>query len=487
MSIDPHDLDDADLKRQLEEALGDLAPGELEQASAAGPSRPDPDERGRIQGRILDIRGPDVFIDIGGKSEGFLTLDDFEADHPPVVGESHAFVMQGFDGDSGLMRLSLREARLEVDWESLHAGDVIVARVTGVNTGGLELDVGGQRAFMPKSQVDLVRHDSFSQFVGHKLECEITEINRSKRNLLVSHRRILEREREETREQLRFQLEEGQVRAGVVSRLTDFGAFVDLGGIDGLLHVSDMSYARIADPRSVLKPGDQVEVKILKIDLVKDRISLGTKQLTADPWELVPTNYRSGNVVDGRVTKLMDFGAFVEVEPGVEGLIPISELSWTVRIRHPRDVLNEGDNVRVSVLEVDAQKRRMSLSLKAMGADPWVGVADRFVPDAVMSGAVTRLADFGAFVRLEDGVEGLVHISELSEQRVRRVSDVVEVGKVVEVRVLSVDVERRRISLSMKRLSGADGDADAAGEPAPKGKPRKERKRERPLRGGLAW
>ncbi|GAG12432.1 unnamed protein product, partial [marine sediment metagenome] len=254
-------------------------------------------------------------------------------------------------------------------------------------------------------------------------------------------------------QELRYSLEEGQVRRGVVRRITDFGAFVDLGGVDGLLHISDISYARVQHPSKVVKVGDEVEVQVLKIDLVKDRISLGMKQLEPDPWELASANYRVGDTVDGRVVKLMVFGAFIELEPGVEGLIPISEMSWSQRVRHPRDVLNEGDAVRTAVLTVDAERRRISLSLKALGEDPWNGAAERYVPESIVSGLVTRLMKFGVFVQLEEGIEGLLHISEMSDGHVTRVSEVVEVGQVIKVRIRSVDLEQRRIALSLRATS----------------------------------
>lgn len=485
MSIDPRELDDSQLRRELSEQMGDLSAADLERsmAEAAAPMQPS-DDKSRITGRVLSINGPDVFVDIGAKSEGVIPLDEFEPDDPPSLGQTLTLIPQGFDRDSGLMRLSLREAKVQADLDSLRVGDVVKGRVTGSNIGGLELRVHGLRGFMPMSQVDLRRHEDFAPFIGHWLECEVTEIDRRGKKLVLSRRRVLERQREEERKQLRFQLAEGQVRKGVVSRLTDFGAFIDLGGIDGLLHISDMSYSRINHPREVLKEGDEIEVKILKVDLVKDRISLGLRQLTPDPWTHVESKYHGSDTIEGRVTKLLDFGAFVELEPGVEGLIPISEISWTQRVRHPKDVLSPGDHVRVSVLAVSAEKRKISLSLKALSADPWSTITERYQPNAVVSGAVTRTTKFGAFVQLEEGVEGLIHISELSDKRIRAVEDVVELGKVIEVKVLSVDPEQRRISLSLKNLHG---EAHEAAAPAEESAAAQAKKRQRPLRGGLTW
>ena len=450
MSTQPHDMDEAELKRQLDQALGDVSPEDLERVAHDGPREVRTDERGRIRGQVLSIRGSDVFVDIGGRSEGFVPLDEFEPDQPPSVGDILDLVPHGFDKSSGLMRLSLREAKLAADMDTIRIGDVLKARVTGSNIGGLELRVHGARGFMPLSQVDLVRHDDLSSFIGRWLECEVTEVDRKGRSLVLSRRRLLEQQREEERRQLRYQLAEKQVRRGKVSRLVDFGAFVDLGGMEGLLHISDMSWGRVGHPSEILKEGDEIEVQVLKIDLVKDRISLGLKQLTPDPWTLVPTNYAVGQTVEGRVVKVMNFGAFVELEPGVEGLIPVSELSWTAHVRHPKEVVKEGDHVRVAILSVDAPKRKISLSLKALAEDPWRGVEQRYSPGAIVSGAVTRITKFGAFVRLEDGVEGLVHISQLSDKRVKRVEDVLQVGQVAQFRVLAVDPAQRRISLSAK-------------------------------------
>ncbi len=487
MSVDPQHLDEEAIKRELDHALGEVGAVDMAQLEAAANRKhAAPDDRGRIPGRIIAIRGPDVYVDIGGKSEAFLPLDEFEPDQPPTVGQLLQFIPHGFDRDSGLMRLSLRQVRAEADWASIRVGDVVEGRVTGLNIGGLELAIKGIRAFMPKSQVDVNRVDDFAPFIGHRMECEIVEIDRRHKSVLVSRRRVLERQREEERKQLRTTLAEGQTRKGVVRRIAEFGAFVDIGGIDGLLHISDIAYGRIKHPSDALKVGDEIEVQILKIDADKDRISLGRKQLSADPWSLAEVNYRAGAQVDGRVTKLMPFGAFVELEPGIEGLIPISEMSWTQRVNHPRDILNEGDGVRVSILTIDPATRKLSLSLKALSVDPWTHVAERYAPDTVVSGLVKRTAAFGAFVQLEEGVEGLVHISELSDKHVRNVGEAVKEGQVVQARVLSIDLGQRKISLSIKRAIEAPPEpTPAPGAAAPPPPPAK--KRDRPMRGGLTW
>ncbi len=486
--MNPSDYQDDELKRELDDQLADLTAEELE-ALVGDPleSSTEPDERGRVRGRILQVRGTDVFVDLGGKSEAFLAIDEFPENEPPQPGQVMSFMMQGLDRESGLMRLSLREARSDANLKSLQVGDVIEARVTGVNIGGLELTAGKLRAFMPKSQVEMERIEDFAPYVGRKLECEVTEVDRRGKRVVVSHRRILEKRRDEARAEAKATLEVGQRRAGTVRRLTDFGAFVDIGGIDGLLHVSDMSWGRVAHPKDVVKEGQQLQVEILKIDHDRGRISLGMKQLEADPWDLAGANYRAGQTVDGKVTKLMDFGAFVELEPGIEGLIPISEMSWTHRIRHPRDVVNEGASVRVAILSVDTDKRKIGLSLKAMSSDPWEGVDVRFPVDQFVEGKVTRIADFGAFVELGEGIEGLVHVSELSDKRIRTPRDVVQEGQDVRVRVKQIDLGQRRISLSMKEKtdSGEASAEEIANVEALLASREKTRKRKRPLRGGL--
>lgn len=492
MSIDPHNVEGDALDKEIESALADLNPADIEAAANQqhrrddSPAHANSGDSSRIQGRIVGIRERDVFVDYGGKSEGFVPLDEFEADSPPEVGQIFTFIPHGFDRDSGQMRLSLREVKTDASWDSLKVGDTVEARVTGTNIGGLELTIHGLRAFMPKSQVDTVRHEDFRGFVGKRLECEVTEVDRRGKNILVSRRKVLERELVKQREEAKVGLEVGQVKQGAVRRLTDFGAFVDIGGIEGLLHVSDISYARVNHPKEVLKVGQEVEVQITKLDLARDRISLGMKQLKQDPWQLVEGNYRPGNHVEGKVVKLMDFGAFVALEEGIEGLIPISEMSWTHRINHPKDVLKTGDAVRVQVLNVDAKKRRISLSLKAMSEDPWGTVQERYAPDTVVKGAVTRITNFGAFVQLEEGIEGLVHISELSDQHVRSVGDVVKEGEIIECRVLGLDLKQRRISLSVKAAKESSMSAEM--EMMPDLENRKQsRKKKRPQRGGLSW
>lgn len=481
MSTEPNSFEGIDIKYELAREIADLTPEELERMAAIQPRAAQTDERGRIHGRIVSIRGGDVFVDIGGKAEAVIPTEEFEPTQPPAVGQLRTFVLHGMDPGSGLVRLSLSEKKIAGDIHDLKVGDVIEARVTGVNLGGLELESRGLRCFMPKSQVELHRIEDFAPYIGHRFECSVTEVDRKGKTVVLSRRRLLEQQRETQREQLQATLSVGTTVKGIVRRLAEFGAFVDIGGMEGLLHISDMSYGRLKHPSEVVKEGAEIQVQILKIDQEKGRISLGMKQLQPDPWNVAGANYRVGQSVDGRVSRLMDFGAFVELEPGIEGLIPISEISWTQRVRHPKDVLKEGDSVRVQVLVVDLEKHKITLSLKSLAEDPWKKIAEKYPPDAVVSALVKQIVDFGAFCQLEEGVEGLVHISEMSEKRINTPHDVVKVGDVVQVRVKSTDAGQRRVSLTL-RLQKPEAIAPAAPSAPVKPGPAKKKK---VLRGGL--
>ncbi|MGE3181054.1 MAG: S1 RNA-binding domain-containing protein, partial [Phycisphaerae bacterium] len=490
VSTSPHNFEDAEIKQQVAKAVEGISDDVMEQLAAAPPPEKKKDhhdhhEQGKIRGVILDVRGTDVYINIGGKSEGILPLDDFPPGEPPRMGKVIEVTPRGLDPESGLMRLSFGMSRQDADLSQLKVGDVVKGKVTGTNVGGLELKVNGVRGFMPKSQVAIERIEDFSPFLNHWLECEVTELNRRGKSIVLSRRRLLEREREHNQAEAMATIQVGDTRKGTVRRLADFGAFVDIGGVEGLLHVSDMSYAHVNKPSEILKEGDEIEVKVLRLEPERGRISLGLKQLSPDPWTTVTSKYSTESTVSGKVTKLMNFGAFVQLEEGIEGLIPISEMSWTQHVTHPKNVLNVGDDVRVSVLKVDPDNRKISLSLKALSEDPWTTITDRYQPDTKVSGAVTRVVDFGAFVQLEEGVEGLIHVSELSDSRIRHPGDVVKPGQVVEARVLQVDPEQRRIGLSLKSGVSAATEGGHSAQGASDAAPAKPKKRKKPLRGGL--
>ena len=441
--------------------------------------------RGMRHGRVMQVTKDDVFIDFGGKSQGVAPMQHFETE--PKVGDEMDFVVDRYDEREGLLLLMPKgAASANVTWETLEIGQVVEGTVSGVNKGGLELDVKGMRGFMPAGQVDLYFQKDISTFIGQKLKAEVTQFDPRAKNLVLSRRNLLEREKEEARQKLMAELDEGQTRRGTVRSVTDFGAFVDLGGADGLLHVSEMSWKRGQKPSDFVKLGDIVDVKIIKLDKATGKMSLSLKQAMADPWSGVETRYGAGTTLTGRITKVEPFGAFVEVEEGLEGLLPVSEMSWQ-RIRHPSDVVKVGDTVKLVVLSVDPAARRMSFSLKQAGPDPWATVKDRYAPDTVVDGKVTRVVDFGAFVELEAGLEGLIHISELANTRVRAAGDVVKPGQDVKVRVLEVDKDARRVSLSLRRAAEPQGFAAATGATAAASAPAVPvKKKKRPeLRGGL--
>jgi small subunit ribosomal protein S1 len=368
---------DAQIESELQEALGGLNEKDL----LGTPEKRQPKEAATAgapagkKAKVLAVHAPDVFLDVpGGRTQGVLSLQQFP-EGPPAVGTEVDVQIEGYDPSNGLLLLTRKGVVQHADWSSVAAGMVVEARVTATNKGGLEVDVNGIRGFMPISQIDLFRVEQPEEYVNQRLRCLVSEVNPAERNLVVSRRELLEREREEARAKLWQELAEGQIREGVVRSVKDFGAFVDLGGVDGLLHVSEMSWTRVQDATDFLKPGQPVKVIVLKIDHERRKVSLGAKQLTPSPWDTADANYPAGSTVKGKVTRLMEFGAFVELEPGVEGLIHISELA-PQRVRRTNEVVQPGQEVQVKVLDVDRNNRRISLSLKAALAEAAEADAD---------------------------------------------------------------------------------------------------------------
>jgi small subunit ribosomal protein S1 len=359
------DAFDEEMERQLQEAMSGMSDKDLygEPGQLARRGKPAA-ESGPKKGKVFRIHGQDVFIDLpGGRTQGVLPLMQFP-EGPPALGTEIEITIEGFDSANGVMILSRRGAAVEADWSSVAAGMTVEARVTATNKGGLSVDVNGIRGFMPISQIDLYRVENADQFVNQRLLCLVTEVDPVERNLVLSRRALLEKQREEMRDKLWQVLAEGQVRQGIVRSVKDFGAFVDLGGVDGLLHVSEMSWQRVQDVSSIVQPGQTIKVVVLKIDHERRKVGLGLKQLTASPWDSVTEKYHAGSIVPGKVSRLMDFGAFVELEPAIEGLIHISELA-PQRVFRVGDIVQVGQEVQVKVLSVDPTQRRISLSLKA--------------------------------------------------------------------------------------------------------------------------
>ena len=432
---------------------------------AAPPPQASPD--GILQGTVVSVRDDGLFVDVGRKSEAFLPIE--AARDPGAAGEDPDFAV----GDSvevsitgrspdGYLTLSRVIAARPRDWSQFEAafrdGSSIAGTVEEVIKGGLHVDVGA-RAFMPVSRTGVRESADLEKLVGQEIRCRIIQLDVDDENIVVDRRVILEEERGQARQATIAGLQPDMVVKGVVRNLRDFGAFVDLGGVDALLHVSDIAWSRVKAPSSVLSEGQELDVKILRIEKNGERISVGLKQLTPDPWSLIGEKLNIGDRIRGTVTRLKDFGAFVEIEPGVEGLIHISEMSWARKVRHPQDLLNVDDQVEVVVLEMKTGGRRIGLGLKQALGDPWERAAKELVPGSIVEGTVRNIAKFGVFVEVLEGVEGLVHVSDITaEKRLDHPSEVLKVDQKVKAVVLELDREKRRLKLSMKKLEPDERD-----------------------------
>lgn len=417
-------------------------------------SRKAEDGARQLQGTVVAITADSVLLDIGYKSEGILPLSSFEG-KPVQVGDKLSVTVKGRDPE-GYYELTRFKIARPADWPALERAfadkAVIVGTVTAMIKGGFSVDVG-VRAFMPASRSGVREAAEMEKLVGQEIRCRITKLDTTEEDVVVDRRAVLEEEERAVKGRRYSELREGDVINGTVRSLTDYGAFVDIGGIDGLLHVADLSWSRVNKPADVLSVGQEIEARVLKVDLEKQRISLGMKQLQPHPWDSVAEKYKTGERVRGKVSRLADFGAFVELEPGVEGLIHISEMSWAKRVRKPSDIVNVGDAVEVVVLGVNVGEQRLSLGLKQALGDPWADVAQRLAAGSTVEGPITSITKFGAFVQVNEGVEGMVHVSEIdAEKRINHPQDVLKLGQVVKAQVLSVDPERRLMRLSMKQL-----------------------------------
>ena len=505
-----------------------------------------------VPGKVLEIRDNDVLIDIGYKSEGMVPKSEFRNIEELEVGQDVEVLLERLEDDEGMVVLSKQRAESQRNWQRMltefKEGDVIEGLVTGVVKGGLIIDVGVE-AFLPGSQIDVVPVRNAHDFMGKTLEFKIIKINEDRRNIVLSRRELLEESRRDQKRALLTEIKVGQTRQGVVKNITDFGAFIDLNGMDGLLHITDISWGRVNHPSDVLSIGQELEVMVLDVDLDRERISLGLKQQTDNPWEGIESRYPVNSRIKGKVVNLMPYGAFVEIEEGVEGMVHVSEMSWTKRIarasdmltvgdeveaiilsinkddqkislgirqtednpwdlvarsypigarvngtvrnftnygafvelqegvdgmihvsdmswtrkiNHPSEVLKKGDEVEAIVLEVDPSNQRISLGLKQAQEDPWTTIAAAFTVGQKVSGKVSKLASFGAFVELAEGIDGLVHISQISDERVQKVKDVLSPGQEVEARVIKIDPVERRIGLSIKAAAIPDDEFEVS-------------------------
>lgn len=413
-----------------------------------------------LTGHVVSITDKYLIVDVGSKLEGVVPIAQAMTPEGVLIyqpgDDIEVMVDRSEPQIDGFLLLSHeRASRLKI-WDTLETAYrqnlPVSGRVLGRVKGGLEVDVG-TKAFMPSSQLDLRPVHNLESFVGADIPVKILKLNRRRGNVVVSRKAAIEEEVTSRKNEVFGHVEEGSVVTGVVKNLTEYGAFVDLGGVDGLLHVSDMSHGRVSHPQEVVHPGDTITCRVLRIDRSKERISLGLKQMSPDPWETVEQRYLPGTRVYGRVVTITDYGAFVELEPGVEGLIHISEMTWSRRMKHPSKVVKPGDQVEAVVLEVKSGERRVSLGIKQLEADPWTTIQDRYSVGSVVEGRIRKLTDFGAFIEVEEGVDGLVHISDFSwTKRLKHPSELVKKGQMLQAVVLSIDVGNRRLSLGVKQL-----------------------------------
>jgi small subunit ribosomal protein S1 len=424
-----------------------------------------------VSGRVVEIVGDQVVVDVGYKSEGLVALNEWEEEPPPQAGDAVEVLLEGMEDDTGEIVLSRKKAHRMRAWETVisryHEGDVVKGRVTRKIKGGLLVDIG-VNVFLPASQVDIRRPSDIADYIDQEIECMILKIDESRRNIVVSRRKLIEITREQQKKQLLEEISVGQIRKGTVKNIADFGAFVDLGGIDGLLHITDMSWGRINHPGDMLKIDDQVEVMVLHVDKDREKIALGLKQKSASPWENVEKKYPVGTRVTGEVVNVMNYGAFVKLEEGIEGLVHISEMSWTKRINHPSELVNIGDKIDVVVLGINRDKQEISLGMKQTQVNPWDQVAGKYPPGTMVEGTVRNLTNYGAFIEIEEGIDGLLHISDMSwTRKIGHPNEILEKGQKISCQVLNVDQDRKRIALGLKQLKDDPWESDIPGRYEP--------------------
>jgi small subunit ribosomal protein S1 len=430
----------AEMFGQYEESLRSISEGEI------------------VRGTVLGIDEKEVLVDVGFKSEGVIPLAEFPDPTSIKVGDVLEVFLEKMENQDGLVVLSKQRADFVRVWdrvkEAHDTGQVVEGKLVRKIKGGVVVDLYGVEAFLPGSQIALRQVQNVDALLGQSVQVKIIKLNKRRRNIVVSRRAVLEEERDRMKSTILKDLAKDQIREGVVKNITDFGAFVDLGGIDGLLHITDMSWGRVSHPSEISKIGDRLRVKVLNFDPEKERISLGLKQLEPYPWEGVEDKYKVGDRINGKVVSITDYGAFIELEKGVEGLIHVSEMSWTRHVRHPSKVVNIGDIIEAVVLKVDKANEKISLGLKQVEPDPWLTLDEKYPAGMRVRGKVRNLTNFGAFVELEEGIDGLVHVSDMSwTKRVAHPNEVLKKGDTAEVVILSIDKEHRRISLGLKQVS----------------------------------
>jgi small subunit ribosomal protein S1 len=409
-----------------------------------------------LKGRVSNTTGDDFVVELGLKSEGVLDRSEFDEPENVKVGDEVRVLLEDVEGDTGLVKISKRKADRIINWEAImkskKEGDPVSGKVTKKIKGGLLVDIGVP-VFLPASQVDIRRPGEISDWIGRNIDAMILKIDEERRNIVISRRKMIEVQRQLQKERTLGGLVIGEVRKGTVKNIADFGAFIDLGGIDGLLHITDMSWGRLNHPSDILKIDQEIEVKVLSIDKDKEKIALGLKQKDPSPWENIETRYSVGTVHDAEVVNIMSYGAFCKLQEGVEGLVHISEMSWTKRINHPSEVVQPNQKVKVKVLEINKDKQEISLGMKQVEENPWERVAEKYPPGSVVEGKVRNIANYGAFVEIEEGIDGLLHVSDLSwTKKIGHPSEILKKGEPVRAVVLSVDQEKQRIALGLKQM-----------------------------------
>jgi len=460
-------VDDNELENRFGDSLTDLESAESEMDLVYDATSRSFDVNQIVKGIVLRLTDDDVLVDIGYKSEGTVPLDEWGADEEkPKVGETIDVLLEEIEDDFGLLLLSKRKADRQRDWETVVSkhkeGDVVKGQVVRKIKGGLLVNIGenataggsrGVNVFLPASQVDIRRPSDIGEYMGREIECMILKIDEARKNIVVSRRKLIEDQRAELKRRLLSELAEGQLRTGTVKNIADFGAFVDLGGIDGLLHITDMSYSRIGHPSEMVKIDDKIEVMILNVDRDREKIALGLKQKFPSPWENIAEKFPVGSRVKGEVVNVMSYGAFVKLEDGIEGLVHISEMSWTKRVNHPNELVHTGDEVEVVVLGINTDKQEISLGMKQTQPNPWDNVAAKYPVGTKVKGVVRNLTNYGAFIELEEGVDGLLHVSDMSwTRKISHANEMLKKGDEIECVVLSVDDDRKRIALGLKQL-----------------------------------
>ena len=413
-------------------------------------------EREIITGRVIGINEKEILIDIGFKSEGIIKRDEFAEDALPDIGEKLDVYLEKMEDESGKTVLSKEKADFLRRWTKLReiheTGEIISGRIVRRIKGGMVVDLDGVQAFLPGSQIDVRPVKDFDKYIDTDMDLRVVKFNEFRKNVVVSHKAILEESLAVQRDELFSKLEIGSIMEGRVKNITDFGVFIDLGGIDGLLHITDLSWGRVNHPSELIGLDDSLTVKIIDFDKDKKRVSLGLKQLTPHPWENVKESYPEDTKISGKIVSMTNYGAFVEIEPGIEGLIHVSEMSWTRHVKNPSEMFSLGDEIEAIVLAVDTEERKISLGAKQLQADPWDQIEEKYIVGTIVKGKIINVTQFGAFVELEDGIDGLIHVSDLSWTRIiRHPKEIIDKGKKVEVRVLEISRDNRRIALGLKQ------------------------------------